>query len=280
MQHIEGDIMHTVFSFVPNTAEVAFYGMVRAIESMMAVEKIKKLEANPTLSISEKTKLIALSPRVEKLVIKDAKLRTFITDDVHRNELVEHVYDITYDSIQKHTDQVVVMDDSIVRGTTLKQSLLRMLDRLDPRKIIIVSSAPQIRYPDCYGIDMAKLGDFIAFQAAVSLLKKSGKEKLLTEVYEKALAELSLDQCKTNHVKDIYAPFTAESISSEAALLLSEGIKAPVLLVYQSLEGLHHACPEHSGDWYFSGNYPTPGGLRVVNQAFVNFYHGKNKRAY
>jgi amidophosphoribosyltransferase len=280
MQQIEGDILHTVFSFVPNTAEVAFYGMIREIESMMAAEKIKKLEADPDLGILEKTKLIALSPRVEKLVIKDAKLRTFITDDLHRNELVEHVYDITYDSIQKHTDQVVVMDDSIVRGTTLKQSLLRMLDRLEPRKIIIVSSAPQIRYPDCYGIDRAKLGDFIAFQAAVSLLKKSGKEKLLTEVYEKAVAELSLDQCKTNHVKEIYAPFSAESISSEAAWLLSQGIKAPVFLVYQSLEGLHHACPEHGGDWYFSGNYPTPGGLRVVNQAFVNFYLGKNKRAY
>jgi amidophosphoribosyltransferase len=212
--------------------------------------------------------------------LKDAKLRTFIADDLHRNDLVEHVYDITYGSIRPGIDQVVVMDDSIVRGTTLRQSILKMLERLGPKKIVIVSSAPQIRYPDCYGIDMAKLGDFIAFQAAISLLKKSGRDSLIDEVFELARKELALARCTINHVKNLYEPFSDDEISNEIGNLLAKNIHTPVEIVYQTLPGLHRACPGHTGDWYFSGNYPTPGGIRVVNQAFVNFYMGKNVRAY
>jgi len=277
---IDNDIENTVFSFVPNTAEVAFYGMIRAIEGYMAESKLRALEGNPGMDASAKKNLIALSPRVEKLVLKDAKLRTFIADDLHRNDLVEHVYDITYGSIRPGIDQVVVMDDSIVRGTTLRQSILKMLERLGPKKIVIVSSAPQIRYPDCYGIDMAKLGDFIAFQAAISLLKKSGRDSLIDEVFELARKELALARCTINHVKNLYEPFSDDEISNEIGNLLAKNIHTPVEIVYQTLPGLHRACPGDTGDWYFSGNYPTPGGIRVVNQAFVNFYMGKNVRAY
>ena len=277
---IDNDIENTVFSFVPNTAEVAFYGMIRAIEGYMAETKLRALEGNPGMDASAKKNLIALSPRVEKLVLKDAKLRTFIADDLHRNDLVEHVYDITYGSIRPGIDQVVVMDDSIVRGTTLRQSILKILERLGPKKIVIVSSAPQIRYPDCYGIDMAKLGDFIAFQAAISLLKKSGRDSLIDEVFELARKELALARCTINHVKNLYEPFSDDEISNEIGNLLAKNIHTPVEIVYQTLPGLHRACPGHTGDWYFSGNYPTPGGIRVVNQAFVNFYMGKNVRAY
>ena len=282
LKTIDYDTKNTVFSYIPNTAEIAFYGMVQGVENYLAEIKRKKiLESGNDLNEEMLTKLLAIHPRVEKLAIKDAKLRTFITDDLHRDDMVAHVYDVTY-GVVKSSDNLVVIDDSIVRGTTLKQSILKMLDRLNPKKIIIVSSAPQIRYPDCYGIDMAKLGDFIAFQAAIQVLKENFKENIIDEVYEKAKAmdELPKDKIR-NVVKEIYAPFTAEQISAKIAELLKpKGLRAEVEVIYQSIEGLHKACPKNLGDWYFSGNYPTAGGNKVVNKSFINYIEGKNVRAY
>ena len=283
LKEIEHDVKNTVFSFIPNTAEISFYGMVKGIESYLDdVKKRKILELGSDTNPAKLEEILSMKPRVEKVAIKDVKLRTFITEDSHRDELVAHIYDITYGTIKPNQDNLVVIDDSIVRGTTLKQSILRILDRLDPKKIVIVSSAPQIRYPDCYGIDMAKLGDFIAFRAAIELLKDTLQENIIDDVYDKSKAQQHLPKEEIiNHVKDIYRPFTPEQISSKITELLKpDDMKAEVKIIYQTLEGLHKACPNHRGDWYFSGDYPTPGGNRVVNQAFINFVEGKNVRAY
>ena len=283
MKAINNDLCDSVFSFIPNTAEVSFLGMIKGIEDELNERKVKEitaLGANP--SAEDITKIIQQRTRIEKIAIKDAKLRTFITQDNSRDDLVTHVYDITYGSVRKGVDNLVIIDDSIVRGTTLKQSILRMLDRLSPKKIIVVSSAPQIRYPDCYGIDMAKLGDFIAFEAAISLLKDRNMQSTIDFVYRKSKEQLLLpkEQVK-NYVKEIYAPFTDEEISAKIAVLLKpKTVKAAVEIIYQKVENLHLACPNHTGDWYFTGNYPTPGGNKVVNRAFVNWVEKKNERAY
>jgi amidophosphoribosyltransferase len=283
LKGIDYDLKNAVFSFIPNTAETSFYGMVNGLEKYLdevKKEKIKRLPANPTDEALNE--ILDISLRVEKIAIKDAKLRTFITQDESRDDLVTHVYDITYGTIKQGVDKLVVIDDSIVRGTTLKQSILRILDRLGPKKIIIASSAPQIRYPDCYGIDMAKLGDFIAFQATIELLKENGKEKLIKEVYDRCKAQENMPKNQIrNFVKELYAPFTADEISAKiSALLTPKGINAEVQIIYQTIEGLHAAIPEHKGDWYFTGDYPTPGGNKVVNKSFIYYYEGKNKRAY
>lgn len=279
---IDNDIDHTVFSFVPNTAETAFIGLIDGIN--LHLDTIKRHEIIQLGGKVADEKMMALlnrRPRVEKIAVKDAKLRTFITDDSHRDDLVAHVYDTTY-GVVKPSDNLVVIDDSIVRGTTLKHSILRILDRLGPKRIIIVSSAPQIRYPDCYGIDMAKMGDFVAFQATIELIRERNMDELLDEVYEKAKAQMAKPREKSqNVVKAIYDPFTPEEISEKVAHLLTPpDLKAEVSVIYQSIEGLHHSCPNHKGDWYFTGNYPTPGGHRVANRAFINFMEGKNVRAY
>jgi amidophosphoribosyltransferase len=282
MKAIHGDLDNTVFSFIPNTAEVAFYGMIKAAEDVLNERKIEQIKGLGTNPDPDKIREILLKrARIEKVAIKDAKLRTFITQDSARDEMVAHVYDITYDTV-KPTDSLVVIDDSIVRGTTLKKSILKMLDRLGPRRIVIVSSAPQIRYPDCYGIDMAKLGDFIAFKAAMSLIRQRDLDHIPDIVYRKCKEQIGLpkEQVK-NYVKEIYEPFTAEEISAEIARLLRPAdIKADVEVLFQTIEGLHNACPNHTGDWYFTGDYPTPGGNKVVNRAFMNYYEGKNIRAY
>ena len=283
LKSIDYDIKNSVFSFIPNTAETSFYGMVKGIEDYADYskkEQILKLGKNPP--IDKIGEIISERFRIEKIAIKDAKLRTFITEDNSRDDLVAHVYDVTYGAVQKGKDNLVVIDDSIVRGTTLKQSILRILDRLGPKKIIIVSSAPQIRYPDCYGIDMAKLGDFIAFRAAIELLKDTNQEKIIDEVYQKAKRQENLPKKEiVNFVKEIYAPFTAEQVSAKiAALLTPKEINSKVEIIYQSISGLHKACPNHTGDWYFTGDYPTPGGNKVVNKAFINFVEGRNERAY
>jgi len=283
MKSINKDIENSVFSFIPNTAETSFYGMVQGIEEHLNLYKKEKLVAlggNPTENEIEK--ILSISPKIEKIAIKDAKLRTFITQDDARDDLVTHVYDITYGTVNRGKDNLVVIDDSIVRGTTLRQSILRILDRLGPKKIVIVSSAPQIRYPDCYGIDMAKLGDFIAFQAAIALLKEQGKESIIKDVYKLCKSDSSQGaKSNVNHVKRIYEPFSAEEISQKiSSLLTPKTINAEVEILYQSIEGLHTAIPNHKGDWYFTGNYPTQGGNKVVNRSFVYYYEGKNKRAY
>jgi len=283
LKAVDYDLDNSVFSFIPNTAETSFYGMIKGLEDYLNDRKfqaILDLGANP--SPEQLKEIIYQRARIEKIAIKDAKLRTFITQDDARDDLVAHVYDITYGSVVRGKDNLVVIDDSIVRGTTLKQSILRILDRLEPVKIVVVSSAPQIRYPDCYGIDMAKMGDFIAFEAAIQLLKEQGKGHIIDEVYKKCLdqAKLPKEQIK-NYVKEIYAPFTAEEISAKIAELLTPAnIQAKVEIVYQTIENLHTAIPNHLGDWYFTGNYPTPGGNKVVNRAFINFVEGKNERAY
>lgn len=277
------NLKDTVFSYIPNTAEVAFFGMAHGInEYVRNLQKDTLLNRADKISDTELNEVLSMAPRFEKLNIKDAKLRTFITQDADRQDMVQHVYDTTYGIVQDHQDMIVAMDDSIVRGTTLKQSILTILDRLNPKKIVIVSSAPQIRYPDCYGIDMSRLGEFIAFEAAVSLLYKRGMGHVVEEVYQRCLESLSLPKEQvTNCVKAIYAPFTDEEISAEvAAILRSNRIKAEVEVVYQKLENLHKACPDHRGDWYFSGDYPTPGGNKVVNRAYMNWVEGKNVRAY
>ena len=278
---VDGEVEDTVFSFIPNTAEVSFYGMVKGMEDHfngMKYDRITALE-NPT---NDQLKAILdLRPRVEKVAWKDVKLRTFITEDSSRDELVSHVYDITHGSV-KPTDHLVAIDDSIVRGTTLKQSILRIFDRLSPKHIVIASSAPQIRYPDCYGIDMARMGDFVAFRAAIALLKERGQEDLIQTVYEKCKAQSHLaDHEVQNFVKDIYEPFEAQEISDKIAELLTPpDVRAKVTVLYQTIEDLHLSCPDHPGDWYFTGDYPTPGGNRVVNKSFMYYVEGRTERAY
>ena len=279
---INGDLENTVFSFIPNTAETSFYGMVVAVQEYVKKILTEKLNNSKDLNIEGIIKMLNLKPRIEKIAIKDAKLRTFITDDNDRDDLVAHVYDITYGVVRK-TDNLVIIDDSIVRGTTLQKSILRMLDRLGPKKIIIVSSAPQIRYPDCYGIDMAKLEEFIAFRAVLALHDDRGtKAEIIEEVYQKCKISLADKiQAPENHVKLIYNPFTDQEISDKIAEILKlDNINAKVEVIFQTVKGLHKACPKNLGDWYFTGNYPTPGGCRVVNQAFINFVEKNNKRAY
>ena len=279
---INGDLVNTVFSYIPNTAETSFYGMVHEAQKYISKQSIKKvLDSKENLSNEMLKNLFLLKPRIEKVAIKDAKLRTFIADDANRDELVAHVYDVTYGSI-KETDTLVIIDDSIVRGTTLQKSILKILDRLNPKKVIIVSSAPQIRYPDCYGIDMAKMEDFIAFRAAIRLLKNEGKEDIIKKIYQDCLKELKLPSSKMkNKVSQIYSNYSDEQISDQISKILKEGdIKSEVQVIFQPVENLHIACPKNLGDWYFTGNYPTPGGNKVVNQAFVNYYEGIGKRAY
>jgi len=283
LKEIDYDFENTVFSFIPNTAETAFYGMLKGLETHLnnyKQDEIKKKNGN--LSDAELKKLLELRPRVEKIAVKDAKMRTFITQDEDRNELVEHVYDITYGTIIKDLDNLVIIDDSIVRGTTLRQSILKILDRLHPKKIIIVSSAPQIRYPDCYGIDMAKIGDFVAFQATIDLLKKNNKQKIIDETYKQCKSQQNLPKEDiVNYVRNLYKEFTPEQISSEVATIIkNECINAKVAVIFQSIENLHKACPDNHGDWYFTGNYPTAGGNKVANTSFINFYERKNERAY
>jgi len=283
LKTINYDLENTVFSFIPNTAELAFLGMMEEVEHYLDKAKENELEKIEGKNDKAKLKkLLSLHPRIEKIALKDTKLRTFITNDINRNDKAAHVYDTTYGVVNRGIDTLVTLDDSIVRGTTLKQSIFRILDRLGPKKIIVVSSAPQIRYPDCYGIDMAKLTDLVAFQAAVALLKESFKDNLLDEIYEKAKAMDELSREKVvNLVKQIYDLFTPEQISRKITELLTpDDIKAEVEIIYQSVEGLHEAIPDHKGDWYFTGNYPTPGGNKVVNRSFINFMEGKNVRAY
>ena len=282
LKQVDYDIKNTVFSFIPNTAETSFLGMIETVESYLNHRKTKDiLKGKRALSAAKVTQILSVHTRVEKIAVKDVKLRTFITEDSSRDDLVAHVYDVTY-GVVKPEDNLVIIDDSIVRGTTLKQSILKMIDRLLPKRIVVVSSAPQIRYPDCYGIDMANLEDLVAFRAALSLLKDLGKSQLIEQVYKKCKAQENLEDSKVlNFVKEIYEPLTAEQISDKIAMLLSaDGIKAEVKIIFQTIENLHHACPKNLGDWYFTGNYPTDGGNRVVNQAFINFYEGKKVRAY
>jgi amidophosphoribosyltransferase len=280
---VSADLKNTVFSFIPNTAEVSFYGMVEGLHAYIrAVQKDTLLHRKDSLTDEQLDELLSMNPRVEKLAIKDVKLRTFITQDADRQDMVAHVYDTTYGVIKNNTDTLVAIDDSIVRGTTLKQSIIKIIDRLHPKKIIIVSSAPQIRYPDCYGIDMSKMGQFVAFEAAIQLLKERGMEHIIEEVYQKCKASLLLPKEEiVNHVKDIYRPFKQQEISAQITKIITpENIDAEVEVIYQTLDNLHIACPNHTGDWYFSGNYPTPGGNKVVNKAFVNWKEGNNQRAY
>ena len=279
---IDSDLHNTVFSYIPNTAETCFLGMVKqAQEHLNEVKERMILKEGPSMPRERLRELLALRPRIEKVAIKDAKLRTFITEDSSRDDLVGHIYDVTYGCV-KHTDNLVIIDDSIVRGTTLKKSILNMLDRLDPKKIVVVSSAPQIRYPDCYGIDMARLEDFVAFRAALELLKDHGIYKKVEEVYDKCKEQEFLENGEhTNYVKEIYAPFTQRQLSDKIAQILRpEGMSSSVEIVFQTVKNLHKACPDNLGDWYFTGDYPTPGGNRVVNRAFMNFYEGKRDRAY
>ncbi|MDG1913162.1 MAG: amidophosphoribosyltransferase [Crocinitomix sp.] len=283
VEAIDGEVDSSVFSYIPNTAETSFFGLIKGLEKYQNKVKFDLIkEKGDTITDDELHKILAKRTRVEKIAIKDTKLRTFISQDDGREDLVAHVYDITYGTVREHQDNLVVVDDSIVRGTTLKKSILRILDRLNPKRIVVVSSAPQIRYPDCYGIDMAKMGDFIAFVAAVELLKDTGQENILTETYElcKAQEELKKEQIE-NYVKNIYRPFTAQAISDKVAELLTPpDINAEVKIIYQSIENLHIACPNHTGDWYFTGDYPTPGGNKVVNKAFINYMEGSSERAY
>jgi amidophosphoribosyltransferase len=282
LESIQNDTDNTVFSYIPNTAETSFFGMVEAANDFLNQRKNQYiLDHRKTLTKEKLEEILAVKIRTEKIAIKDAKLRTFITEDSSRDDLVAHVYDVTYGVIQP-SDNLVIIDDSIVRGTTLKNSILRMMDRLDPKKIVVVSSAPQIRYPDCYGIDMAKLEGLVAFQAAIALLKERGQYDLVDTVYQQCKAQEGKPDAEIiNHVKSIYSLFSDKEISKKIVELLKpEGIHAEVDIIFQSVDNLHNACPEHVGDWYFTGDYPTPGGNRVVNKAFMNFYEGKDARAY
>ncbi len=283
LKAIEDDIQHTVFSYIPNTAAVAFYGLMEGLNNhcdKVNAERIAALQGN--IDQARIAEILKFRPRMEKVAVKDIKLRTFITEDQARDDLVAHVYDITYGSVRPGIDNLVVLDDSIVRGTTLRKSIIRILDRLEPKKIIIASSAPQIRYPDCYGIDMAKMGDFIAFNAAIELLKERGMENIINSVYAKSKAQEGLPKEQiVNYVKDIYEPFTPGEISDKISQLLTPpGIKSEVKIIYQLTEDLHKCTPLHTGDWYFTGNYPTPGGNKVVNKSFINYIEGRNERAY
>ncbi|NJM24986.1 MAG: amidophosphoribosyltransferase, partial [Bacteroidia bacterium] len=279
LRAINFDLKNTVFSYIPNTAETAFYGLMSGIEDYL-INKQKEviLEAKPSVDSLED--ILSFRPRVEKIVLKDVKLRTFITDDEHRDEMVSHVYDTTYEVIRKGLDTLVVVDDSIVRGTTLEKSILKMLDRIGPKKIVVVSSAPQIRFPDCYGIDMSRMSDFVAFRAMIALLKERGKDFLLGEVYEQCLRAGS-DPTSPNHVKQLYDEFTDEEISHKISQIVKPAdMRAEVEVVFQTVENLHKACPHHTGDWYFTGDFPTPGGRRVVNRSYANYMEGKLVRAY
>lgn len=279
LKAINFDLKNTVFSYIPNTAETAFYGMMAGVEEYL-IQKQKEvlLEGKPTMDDAED--ILSFRPRIEKIVIKDAKLRTFITDDEHRDDLVSHVYDTTYEVIRKGIDTLVVIDDSIVRGTTLEKSILKMLDRLEPKKIVVVSSCPQIRYPDCYGIDMSKMGEFVAFRAMRELLKENGKDYMLDEVYERCQAAKGLEQHQ-NFVQALYNQYTDEEISAKITdIVRPAGMRADLEVVFQTVDNLHKAIPHHKGDWYFTGNYPTAGGMRVVNKSFINYLDGKLVRAY
>ena len=283
LQAVDYDLRNTVLSFIPNTAEVAFYGMLHGMEDYLRDVKKRKIKALGNDLTDEKLmEILSIRPRAEKIAIKDAKLRTFITNDDERSDLVTHVYDITYGTIREGIDNLVVIDDSIVRGTTLKNSILRMLDRLGPKKIVVVSSAPQIRYPDCYGIDMARIGDLVAFKAAIQLLEENNLDHIIDETYARCKEQLmSGGKEMKNYVRMIYQPFTAEQISNKIAdIVRPDDLKSELKIIFQKIEDLHSACPNHRGDWYFSGNYPTPGGNRVVNKAFVNYFEGINERAY
>lgn len=273
------DLKNTVFSYIPNTAETSFLGLMQGVDQYL-IDKRKEviLEGKPTIDSLDE--IMSFRPRVEKLVLKDVKLRTFIADDEHRNDMVKHVYDTTFEVINKEKDTLVVIDDSIVRGTTLERSILTLLDKLGPKKVVIVSSAPQIRYPDCYGIDMSKMKEFVAFRAMLELLKENDKEYLLDEVFDKCLASTN-DPAQPNFVKELYEPFSYDQISAKISdIVKPEGMKAELQVVYQTVEDLHKACPGHIGDWYFTGDYPTPGGNRVVNRSFINFMKGVEVRAY
>jgi amidophosphoribosyltransferase len=283
LEALNNDLKNTIVSFIPNTAEIAFYGLIKGLENYLKELLIDRIVKNKhTMTDAEISELIHRRVRIEKIAIKDVKLRTFITADSSRDEMVQHVYDITYGTVKPHQDTLVVIDDSIVRGTTLRQSIIKMLDRLQPKKIIVVSSAPQIRYPDCYGIDMSRMSDFIAFQAAVELLKDRNMNHVLTETYIKCNTARDHNKLhEENFVKEIYAPFTPEEISKKIAeLLRPEEVNAEVEIIYQSIEGLHEACPDNKGDWYFTGNYPTPGGNKVSNRAFMNYMENKVGRGY
>ncbi len=283
IETIDDDFDNTVFSFIPNTAEVAYFGMLQGLEDHFNHKKAATLlEKGPSLTKEEIDEILSKRVRSEKVAIKDVKLRTFIAQGQTRNDLAAHVYDVTYGSLKRGVDTLVIIDDSVVRGTTLRQSILRILDRLDPKQIVIVSSSPQIRYPDCYGIDMSRMSEFIAFRAAIELLKERGMQRVIDETYEKAVAQKHKKKEEiVNHVKNIYAPFTEEEISEKIArMLTSENINARVTMVFQSIDDLHKACPNHQGDWYFSGNYPTPGGNRIVNNAFTNWVEGLESRSH
>jgi len=282
LKAVDNDLDKTVFSFIPNTAETAFYGMIEGVKAHMVAEKKRRIrETKAQWSEEVLDEIISAMPRVEKIAIKDAKLRTFISDDSGRDDMVAHVYDVTYGTVSPD-DNMVIIDDSIVRGTTLKKSILRILDRLNPKKIVIVSSAPQIRYPDCYGIDMTRMNEFIAFNAAIELLKERGMDSIIDDVYQKCKQQQNLPKEEiVNYVKEIYKPFTEEEISVKISeLLVTKDINAEVEIIYQSVPELHKACPDNNGDWYFTGNYPTPGGNKVVNTSFINYVEGNNSRAY
>ena len=282
LKSVENDLKNTVFSYIPNTAEVSFFGLVHEAQDYMnEIAEKKIIEEGSNISREKLKKLLSYRPRIEKVAIKDAKLRTFITDDSSRDELVKHVYDVTYGSI-KNTDNLVIIDDSIVRGTTLRESILKMLFRLNPKKIVVVSSAPQIRYPDCYGIDMAKIEDFIAFKATIELHKDAGTyAKIIDTTYNKCIESKKLGSYRKNHVKEFYKDFSPEQISSKMSeMLLDKNSNVELDIIFQTVDNLHKACKNHKGDWYFTGNYPTPGGNKVVNQAFINFVEGNSGRAY
>ncbi len=283
LKALDNDLKNTIVSFIPNTAEIAFYGLIKGLEDYLKEIKLKRiLSRRDTMTEEEMRELISRRVRIEKIAIKDVKMRTFITEDASRNEMVQHVYDITYGTVQRDVDTLVVIDDSIVRGTTLKESIIKMLNRLGPKRIIVVSSAPQIRYPDCYGIDMSRMGDFIAFQAAVGLLADNGEAHKLQDIYKQCKeAEEQGRLHEKNFVKGVYESFTAEQISDKiAAMLRHEEVTAEVNVIYQSIEGLHQACPHNQGDWYFTGDYPTPGGNRVANRAFMNYMEKQEGRGY
>lgn len=283
LESIDNDIANSVFSFIPNTAETAFYGMMEGVRNHLQEDKKRKIhDLNGEWTEEKLQEIISVEPRVEKIAVKDVKLRTFISGDEGRDDLVGHVYDVTYGIVRNGVDNLVIIDDSIVRGTTLKKSILRILDRLHPKKIVVVSSAPQIRYPDCYGIDMTRMGDFCAFNAAIALIKERNMESLIEDVYQKCKAQENLPKEEVmNYVTEIYKPFTPEEISDKISEQLTpEDMNAEVKIVFQTVENLHAACPENNGDWYFTGNYPTPGGNKVVNTSFINYVEGNTKRAY
>jgi amidophosphoribosyltransferase len=283
LKSIDFDLINTVFSYIPNTAIVAFNGMFDALrDHCNEIKKQKILKNKDSITPEFLDKVLQIMPRFDQIAVKDMKLRTFITQDNQRDNLVAHVYDITYGTVNRNVDNLVVLDDSIVRGTTLRESIIRMLDRLSPKKIIIASSAPQVRYPDCYGIDMSRLGEFVAFQAAIALLKENGKENLIDEVYQKAKAqEHKQKEDIINYVQLLYDSFTEEEISRKIAQLVKPAdVRAEVEIVYNTVENLHKACPKHSGDWYFTGNYPTSGGYRVLNQSFINYIEKRQERPW